>query len=80
MDLEQQHERSPSEGDGDYRDIAGDGARPRALPDDLPTSLDDRRTIPGFASETEMYDGWQGTYAMLQLWTVCSTIDISALS
>ncbi|KAF4126305.1 Allantoicase repeat [Geosmithia morbida] len=36
--------------------------RPRPLPTDLPTSLDDRRHTAGenFVSETEMYDGWQG--------------------
>ncbi|OAX84371.1 hypothetical protein ACJ72_01263 [Emergomyces africanus] len=32
----------------------------RPLPDDLPTSLDDRRSIPTFGTETEMYDAWQG--------------------
>lgn len=34
--------------------------RPRQLPDDLPKSLDDRRTIPHYGRETEMYDAWQG--------------------
>lgn len=29
------------------------------LPDDLPKSLDDRRSVPVF-QETEMYDAWQG--------------------
>ena len=33
---------------------------PRKLPDDLPTSLDDRRPFPSYGEETEMYDGWQG--------------------
>ena len=33
---------------------------PRKLPDDLPTSLDDRRSINTYAGETEMYDAWQG--------------------
>lgn len=33
----------------------------RALPADLPTSLDDRRGYQDpFANETEYYDGWQG--------------------
>lgn len=32
------------------------------LPDDLPKSLDDRRSVPVFQQETEMYDAWQGTY------------------
>ncbi|KAE8141065.1 hypothetical protein BDV38DRAFT_238584 [Aspergillus pseudotamarii] len=30
------------------------------LPDDLPKSLDDRRSVPVIQPETEMYDGWQG--------------------
>ena len=33
---------------------------PRKLPDDLPTSLDDRRSFPSYGGETEMYDAWQG--------------------
>lgn len=37
--------------------------KPRILPDDLPKSLDDRRTVPEYAGETEMYDGWQGSFA-----------------
>ncbi|KAJ2990567.1 hypothetical protein NUW58_g2880 [Xylaria curta] len=35
--------------------------KPRALPADLPKSLDDRKTVPTeFVPETELYDGWQG--------------------
>jgi hypothetical protein len=34
--------------------------RPRALPPDLPKSLDDRRFVRSYAGETEMYDAWQG--------------------
>lgn len=30
------------------------------LPDDLPKSLDDRRSVPVFPQETEIYDAWQG--------------------
>ncbi|OJD32682.1 dil and ankyrin domain-containing protein [Diplodia corticola] len=37
-----------------------DAHPPRQLPADLPRSLDDRRTAPPVASETEMYDAWQG--------------------
>lgn len=33
---------------------------PRKLPDDLPRSLDDRRSVPIFGQETEIYDAWQG--------------------
>ncbi|KAL1960881.1 hypothetical protein VTO42DRAFT_5864 [Malbranchea cinnamomea] len=60
MDLGKPHGVSPSDGDGEGKTTAGDGTRPRKLPDDLPTSLDDRRVVPAFTSETEMYDGWQG--------------------
>lgn len=34
--------------------------KPRALPADLPKSLDDRRRPTELVPETEMYDGWQG--------------------
>ena len=34
---------------------------PRKLPDDLPKSLDDRRSFPSYSGETEMYDAWQGS-------------------
>jgi len=35
--------------------------RPRELPDDLPKSLNDRRSVPThYPIETEMYDAWQG--------------------
>jgi hypothetical protein len=54
----------------DIGDSAGDGfdgfgatgeKKPRVLPSDLPTSLDDRRHVQTeFVAETEMYDGWQG--------------------
>lgn len=33
---------------------------PQELPPDLPKSLDDRRSVPVFQQETEMYDAWQG--------------------
>ncbi|KAJ5648499.1 hypothetical protein N7490_004871 [Penicillium lividum] len=33
---------------------------PKQLPDDLPKSLDDRRSVPVYQQETEMYDAWQG--------------------
>lgn len=37
--------------------------KPKALPDDLPRSLDDRRRVPTeLVPETEMYDGWQGWF------------------
>lgn len=30
------------------------------LPDDLPKSLDDRKNVPTYTVETEIYDAWQG--------------------
>lgn len=36
------------------------GGSPRALPADLPTSLNDRRPVLDIPSETEIYDPWQG--------------------
>lgn len=39
---------------------------PRKLPDDLPTSLDDRRSVPSYGVETEMYDAWQGKSTLFQ--------------
>ena len=37
--------------------------RPRTLPDDLPKSLDDRKSVPThYTAETEMYDAWQGSH------------------
>ncbi|PGH37120.1 hypothetical protein GX50_00103 [[Emmonsia] crescens] len=50
-------------GKGDYDDDGEDddiARKPRPLPDDLPRSLDDRRSVPTFGTETEMYDAWQG--------------------
>lgn len=41
--------------------------RPRALPPDLPKSLDDRQPIRHYAGETEMYDAWQGNCHPIKL-------------
>jgi len=38
------------------------GEPPRKLPSDLPTSLDDRRTVRIMNEETEIYDAWQGQF------------------
>lgn len=48
---------------GDISGGSGDEPqkKPRALPDDLPKSLDDRRSVAThYTPETEMYDAWQG--------------------
>ena len=51
----------------DSGNIHGDGdlgeTSPKSggqLPPDLPKSLDDRRTLPHFGTEIEIYDAWQG--------------------
>lgn len=42
----------------------GDEPQKRALPSDLPKSLDDRKAVPtDLVQETEYYDGWQGPLA-----------------
>ena len=46
--------------DGDSEEEEEEAIRPRELPSDLPTSLNDRRPVWSYAGETEMYDGWQG--------------------
>jgi hypothetical protein len=49
---------------GDITGFAEGGKqRPRQLPDDLPKSLNDRRSVPSHLPvETEMYDAWQGEF------------------
>ncbi|RAL09555.1 DIL and Ankyrin domain protein [Aspergillus homomorphus CBS 101889] len=44
----------------DHSDPSLAELHPRTLPDDLPKSLDDRRSMPVLQPETEMYDAWQG--------------------
>jgi hypothetical protein len=44
----------------DEHAYTGDPPKPRQLPADLPTSLDDRRAVHALEEETEMYDAWQG--------------------
>ncbi|KAK2785404.1 hypothetical protein FQN52_008464 [Onygenales sp. PD_12] len=65
---ERRDEKENENGNGEL-DSAGEEMTPtlsspkrrsRQLPPDLPTSLDDRRSVPGFTPETEMYDAWQG--------------------
>jgi hypothetical protein len=59
MDLEDFQNDNGFDIGGDLGDL-GD-SHPRQLPADLPTSLNDRRqTVPVF-TETEVYDGWQGS-------------------
>jgi hypothetical protein len=50
----------PSEGRESFDNDGQSPQSPRKLPDDLPKSLDDRRSFPSYGGETEMYDAWQG--------------------
>lgn len=53
-----------ADGGGDitsYDGAASPPSKPKELPADLPTSLNDRRVVSEYAPvETEMYDAWQG--------------------
>lgn len=56
-----EHDDSPLSGEDNFEDAPQVSQQsPRKLPDDLPKSLDDRRSFPSYAGETEMYDAWQG--------------------
>lgn len=50
-----------SDDEGGFEDAQEEPSRPRALPSDLPKSLDDRQPVRHYGAETEMYDAWQGT-------------------
>ncbi|KAL2141728.1 hypothetical protein VTI28DRAFT_2039 [Corynascus sepedonium] len=55
--------------------------KPKALPDDLPRSLDDRRRVPTeLVPETEMYDGWQGQSQFLTSPIVAKPMTFSDLT
>ncbi|KJZ80286.1 hypothetical protein HIM_00136 [Hirsutella minnesotensis 3608] len=66
---------------GDSIGSEGD-QRPRLIPSDLPTSLDDRRHRPteGFVPETEMYDGWQGESQFLTTPALAKPLNFNNLS
>lgn len=61
------HHGGPESGFG------GEGKKkPRELPDDLPRSLNDRRSVPtDLPIETEMYDAWQGSYILMRGYLGC---------
>ncbi|KAL3428200.1 Dilute domain-containing protein C25B8.08 [Phlyctema vagabunda] len=55
--------------------------RPRPLPDDLPKSLDDRKSVPShFTPETEMYDAWQGQSQFLTTPVLAKPLQFNSLS
>ncbi|KAH6891214.1 hypothetical protein B0T10DRAFT_528498 [Thelonectria olida] len=65
---------------GDAVDAEGD-QKPRVLPHDLPTSLDDRRHAPvDLVPETEMYDGWQGQSQFLTTPAIAKPLNFGNLS
>ncbi|KEY67446.1 hypothetical protein S7711_05973 [Stachybotrys chartarum IBT 7711] len=65
---------------GDTTSDHGDN-KPRELPSDLPTSLDDRRHVPAtFVPETEMYDGWQGQSQFLTTPALAKPLNFGNLS
>ncbi|KAJ5674073.1 Dilute [Penicillium macrosclerotiorum] len=59
MDTTEPRRGAPEEGDTDPNYSPASSEKQQELPDDLPKSLDDRRSVPVF-QETEMYDAWQG--------------------
>lgn len=50
---------SPASNDLDHEHRNSNSSE-NSLPNDLPKSLDDRRSFPSLQTETEMYDAWQG--------------------
>ncbi|KAJ4024382.1 hypothetical protein NW752_002951 [Fusarium irregulare] len=72
-------------GDSPFGGSGSDGQpeeKPRALPADLPTSLDDRRHVPNehLITETEMYDGWQGQSQFLTTPALAKPLNFGNLS
>ncbi|KAK2597957.1 hypothetical protein QQS21_005873 [Conoideocrella luteorostrata] len=67
----------------DPGDLSNDGEfKPRTIPADLPTSLDDRRHAPteDYVAETEMYDGWQGQSQFLTTPALAKPLNFGNLS
>ncbi|KAF4628603.1 hypothetical protein G7Y89_g9552 [Cudoniella acicularis] len=68
---------------GDLSSGFGEGEvkKPRTLPDDLPRSLDDRKSVSHhFTPETEMYDAWQGQSQFLTTPVLAKPLQFNALS
>ncbi|ROV97716.1 hypothetical protein VMCG_07347 [Cytospora schulzeri] len=63
-----------------FDDEGGSARLPKALPSDLPTSLDDRRMPREPVTETEFYDGWQGQSQFLTSPVVAKPLKFSELS
>ncbi|KAL7798153.1 hypothetical protein V8C37DRAFT_407815 [Trichoderma ceciliae] len=72
----------PTMDPGDSGSDNGGDNKPRAIPADLPTSLDDRRHASGEFTmpETEMYDGWQGQSQFLTSPVLAKPLNFENLS
>ncbi|KAJ5590567.1 hypothetical protein N7450_004539 [Penicillium hetheringtonii] len=60
MDATESQRGASEEVDRGHDHSPASSGSPKELPEDLPKSLDDRRSVPVFQQETEMYDAWQG--------------------
>lgn len=60
MDKTERREGSDSDPESRDHSPASFHEAKQELPDDLPKSLDDRRSVPVLHQETEIYDAWQG--------------------
>lgn len=60
MDTAESPRGASEEVDPSHNHSPASSGSPKELPEDLPKSLDDRRSVPVFQQETEMYDAWQG--------------------
>lgn len=60
MDMTESPRGASEEVDTGHNHSPASSGSPKELPEDLPKSLDDRRSVPMFQQETEMYDAWQG--------------------
>lgn len=65
MDMTEPRRGASEEVDRDPTYSPASSEHQQELPDDLPKSLDDRRSVPVF-QETEMYDAWQGKHPFPQ--------------
>lgn len=65
MDTTEPQRGASEEVDPDHNHSPASPGSPKELPEDLPKSLDDRRSVPVFQQETEMYDAWQGENCLL---------------
>ncbi|CAI7570883.1 unnamed protein product [Penicillium manginii] len=60
MDTTESPRGDSEEVDPSHNHSPASSESPKELPEDLPKSLDDRRSVPVYQQETEMYDAWQG--------------------